>query len=289
MTGLVCAWMAATCLAATGHAVQAPLPDLVGARALAMGSAYVADGSGGPAHFHNPASLALLRDVRLFGQTNVTGRGQVEVDPKGIAYGWRRLGLAWGNRIAEDEDGIADYTYVSAGAGLSSFAAVGVSAKFWRSHPSTRFQLLGGSPTYDVGVLVSARPRWALGARAGQLVRGERPRAAAVGAEYDAHPYSALFQISHVHGRGARVDIGGEWRPASQLSLRAGTRGTSPTVGAGVSFAGVHVDVAWARHVGTPIVVVGVEASLGPAMTPSKRQPPTPDGWRRRFDRHRLP
>lgn len=289
MTGLACAWLAVTCLAATDHAVQGPLPDLVGARALAMGSAYVANGSGGPAHFHNPASLALLRDVRLFGQTNVTGRGQVEVDPKGMAYGWRRLGLAWANRIAEDEGGIADYTYLSAGMGLNSFAAVGVSAKFWRSHPSTGFQILGGSPTYDVGVLVSAHRRWALGARASQLARGERPRAAAIGAEYGAHAYTALLQMGHVHGRGARVDIGGEWRPTPQVSLRAGMRGQSPTIGAGVTLARAHVDVAWTRHAGTPIVAVGVEASLGPAMTTAKRQPPTPDGWRRRSDRHRLP
>ncbi len=168
-------------LHARAETVQRPLPDIVGARAAAMGDAYVGAPAGAPGYFHNPAALGLLRGVRLFVQTNVTGRVSIEMDPKGIAYGWRRVGMAWGNRIAEDRRGIADYTHLSGGVALSSRVAVGVAAKFWRSHPWPRFQTVGGSATYDVGALVAGPAGWTFGARAGQLAKGEGPRAAAAG------------------------------------------------------------------------------------------------------------
>ena len=264
MTRLAYFWMALTCLAAAKDSPQAPLPDLVGARSLAMASASVADPSGAPAHFHNPASLALLRDVRLFGQTNVSGRDRVEVDPKGIAYGWRRAGAAWGNRIAEDEGGIADYTYLSAAAAVIPAVAVGVTGKFWRSHPSGHFQVLGSSPTYDVALLASVGRPWTLGARASQVERGEAPRAFTVGAQYAARAHSASVQIGRVPGRSSRLDLGAELRLGSRIAARAGMRGATPTAGAGLNVAGVLLDVAWTRYAGAHIAVIGVEASLAP-------------------------
>lgn len=264
MTRLAALWLASLCGAAVADSVQAPLPDLVGARAVAMGSSYVAAGADATSHFHNPASLAALRDVRLFGQTNVSGRDDVEADPKGIAYGWRRWGLAWGNRIAEDVDGLADYTYLSGGRALSSRVAVGVSAKYWRSHPSTRFQVLGGSATYDLGLLTAPGDGWRVGARVSQLRRGERPRAGAVGAQYDARRLSVAVQLSHVASRGALLGVGGEWRVATGLAVRAGARGSTPTVGVGWAAGRTRLDIAWTRYAAASVVVLALEASLAP-------------------------
>jgi hypothetical protein len=244
--------------------VQRPTPDLVGARALAMGDAYVAAPAGGPGYFHNPAALGLLPDVRLFAQTNVTNRDAVEMDPKGIAYGWRRWGAAWGNRIAEDDEGVADYTYVSGGVSLSSHVALGMSAKVWRSHPWPRFQALGGSATYDIGALVDGPAGWTVGGRIGQLSRGERPRAGAVGAwwERGAHAFAAEIEASD--GQPARLSAGAEWEAARHIRLRVGARGTEPTAGVGFAVGPSAVDVAWTQYNGAGVLVVSIASSLRP-------------------------
>ncbi|MEO2004644.1 MAG: hypothetical protein ABGY41_11145 [Candidatus Poribacteria bacterium] len=263
MRRLAAPWLALVCVLAVADSLQTPTPDLVGARAVAMGGAYVAAGADAMSHFHNPASLASLRDVRLAGQTNVTGRDDVEADPKGIAYGWRRWGLAWGNRIAEDPAGLADYTYLSAAAGVSSRVAVGVSGKFWRSHPSTRFQVLGGSATYDLGVLAALAEGWRVGTRLSQVIRGARPRAGAVGVQHDAGRMSAAVQLDYVDPGGMRVRTGGEWRVGRGFAVRAGSRGTSPTLGAGWAASRAQLDIAWTTFADTSIVVVSMEAPLG--------------------------
>ncbi len=249
-------------LHARAETVQRPLPDIVGARAAAMGDAYVGAPAGAPGYFHNPAALGLLRGVRLFVQTNVTGRESIEMDPKGIAYGWRRVGMAWGNRIAEDRRGIADYTHLSGGVALSSRVAVGVAAKFWRSHPWPRFQTVGGSATYDVGALVAGPAGWTFGARAGQLAKGEGPRAAAAGVWREGETYSLGAGAAVSSGDGASLRAGAEWRPLPRARLRVGFRGVAPTGGIGVTVGPADFDVAWTRYAGANLFIVGIAASL---------------------------
>ena len=200
--------------------------------------------------------------MRLFAQTNVTSRDTVEMDPKGIAYGWRRWGMAWGNRIAEDTRGIADYTYLSAGVGANSRVALGVAAKFWRSHPWPRFQALGGSPSYDIGALVAASAEWTFGARVSQLTRGARPRAAEAGMWREGDDYALGASVAASTEDGVRTRVGVEWRPAPRLAFRGGARGVAPTAGVGLALGASDVDLTWTRYEGVSLLIVGVSASL---------------------------
>ncbi len=171
---LLCAALSA-CITAPASAedaeIRLPLPGPVDARAAAMGGAGAALLDGGVGFFHNPAHLGFGQGAVFFGQTNLTGRSDISFDPKGASYRWRGWGLAWGNRIGQT-DGVFDHTYLSAARRIGRHASAGVSGKFWRKHPSERFQFLGHAPVLDVGALLLPSERWTVGGRLSQTERG---------------------------------------------------------------------------------------------------------------------
>ena len=224
-----------------------------------MGGAYVAIAEGAAGMFHNPAGLGVGTGVRFFGQTNVVARDEVKLDPKGATYRWRGWGLGWGNRLAQGEDGFAD---ISGGHRLSSHVAAGVSLKLWRTHPSTHFDVLGSSATYDVGLLVAPSGMVRLGARVGQHERGRGLAQAVVGASYR---FDRVLMAADAVWRGrdeSTARIGFEVRALAGIRLRGGWSGDGLSAGGGIDVGPAILDASWATVANHRTVTVGAEARM---------------------------
>ena len=239
-----------------------PVPTGVGVRAAGIGGAYVAVADGAAGMFHNPAGLGVGTGVCFFGQTNVSGRGRVKLDPKGIAYQWRGWGIGWGNRIAQGVAGVADHTYVSGGHRLSSHVALGLSVKLWRTHPSTHFQVLGNSATYDLGVLVAPNGAARIGARVGQHERGRGIGHVVIGASRKVG-FALLVAEAEWRDSGKRlVRVGAEVPAGSHVCVRGGWNRDRPTAGLGLEIGPASLDGAWSEVSGHRIISVSTEIRM---------------------------
>ena len=240
---LLCAALFA-CMTASASAenakIQLPLPGPADARAAAMGGAGAALLDGGVGFFHNPAHLGFGQGALFFGQTNLTGRADISFDPKGASYRWRGWGLAWGNRIGQT-DGVFDHTYLSAARRIGRHASAGVSGKFWRKHPSERFQFLGHAPVFDVGALLLPSERWTVGARLSQTERGAGFEHYAVGSSLRL----GRFLLAVEWDGGGRV--GAEWNLSKSLQLRVGYGEGEPRVGVSTRTGPLEARLAWMR------------------------------------------
>ena len=241
--------------------IDLPLPDPVNARTAAMGGAGAALLDGGVGFFHNPAHLAVGEGVLFFGQTNLTGRAGVRFDPKGASYRWRGWGAAWGNKIAIADD-VFDVTYLSAGRRIGTRGAIGASGKFWRKHPSERFQALGSDPTADIGALLTLSDNAAVGARASQLNRGAGFERIAAGASMR---WSALLLAAEIENAGARFGsarFGLEWNATRRFAVQAGYGGGEPRAGFTARFGPIGMQTAWMRLRGETTLFVQMNAAL---------------------------
>jgi hypothetical protein len=249
--------------ALAGMPWELPLPSLVGTRAVGMGGAFVAVADDASGAVYNPASLGVGRGVALFGQTNLAPRETLKFDPKGIAYRLDGVGFSWANKIGISSDGIADYTFTSAGSRISSRIAVGVSAKTWRTHPYEHFQVFGNSPTYDIGVLTAPAINWRVGGRVGTLHRGRNVESATVSvARRFPRGWIALDgDWNRPNGSSVRAGIEAALTPWS--AVRAGWNGDAPTLGVGFQHSVLRVDAAWTRLRGHAFAFVGAEISFG--------------------------
>ncbi len=254
---LAIAWASLACAR-----LQEPTPDGVGSRASAMGGAYVAIAEGAAGTFHNPAGLGVGSGVHFFGQTNVVARDEVKLDPKGATYRWREWGIGWGNRLAQHEDGLADYTYISGGHRLSAHVAAGVSVKLWRTHPSRHFDVLGSSATYDIGLLVAPSGMVRLGARLGQHERGGRLGHAVVGAS---HRFGRVLVAADAEWRSrdrSMARIGLEVRAFASVQFRGGWSRDGLSAGGGIDVGPVTIDASWATVADHRTVTVGAEVRM---------------------------
>jgi len=243
--------------------VELPLPAFVGTRAVGMGEAFVAVANDAAGASHNPAGLGVGRGVALFGQANLVPRAARRFDPKGIAYRLDGVGWAWVNKIAMFPDGIADYTYVSAGFRVASGLAVGMSAKMWRTHPSRHFQVLGNSATYDLGILAAPASAWRVGGRAGTLRRGGGVESVTAGVARRLSMGWVALDADWSRPFGLSFRVGAEAFPARGSAFRVGWNGRAPAFGVGIERNGGRLDVAWTRSEGEGILFLGAELSVG--------------------------
>lgn len=259
---LLLGWLLTASLRASSDLLEMPVPARVGVRALGMGDAYTSIAEGASGIFYNPAGLGVGRGVHLFGQTNLNGRADVKFDPKGIAYRWRGTGVAWGNKIAIRPKGTHDYTYWSVGRRMSSAFAVGLSAKFWRVHPSRHFQVFGRSPTYDVGVFAALSERMRVAGRLGMLRNGKGIETATVGWSRAGPRVLASVEGEWHEGSGLSWRFGVERRLFSRGAIRAGWNGDAPTLGAGIRVGGTRLDAGWTKLDGNRLFFIGAELGL---------------------------
>ena len=146
-----------------------------GARSQAMGGAFVALGDDGSTLFHNPAGLAGIGSVCLYGDYgNTSGcreRGEAKIDvvfPAGMTVfgaGWQRLGLEGAPTENLFIAGVARRILKGA---RGSFLSVGASFRLWRLScesicGSGARSSTGSEATGDFGVMLRPVPVLSLG------------------------------------------------------------------------------------------------------------------------------
>ncbi|GIX07216.1 MAG: hypothetical protein KatS3mg115_1619 [Candidatus Poribacteria bacterium] len=235
---------------------QSGEPGGVSVRLLALGDLFAPDPGGPDVVPSNPAWLGLGEGVAFYGAQNPIRRNRLRLDPKGVAYRWRDVGLAWVNRLENSSSGIRDETFLSLGRRVSSYLAVGVSVKFRRVHPSKSFQVLGREPRGDLGLLVAPHPAVRLGFRFGAGRQGGQ-WIGALGGSWERGPWTAVGGVLR-NAEGAWRGGGGlEYRPVPWLVLRGGLRGTVPALGLGVGVRPLRVDLTWTAVRGIGTVFLG--------------------------------
>jgi hypothetical protein len=240
--------------------LERPSPLYVGARAAAMGNAFVALADDPTALFWNPAGIIQTAGTSLFGQMKLD-RSDFRFDPKGITFRWRRFGLGWGNKIAVGLEGTPDYNYYSGALKLSQRISIGISLKFKRRHPCGYYQFFGYKRSSDVGILAYPMDRLSVGfvLREGE---GEWDEFALGGAYRGSRAILTLDLIAVEHK--PAIHLGLEFIPISHLRLRGGLweKGTDEegglSVGVGLYIRGVSLHYAWIRISGEDAHYLGV-------------------------------
>ena len=261
----------------------------IGARALAMGGAFVAVADDGTAGFWNPAGLATIGDIRLGGMsTNLFGigathqfaHGSIPFDGFALGASWQRMTIANfleiqgpdGGRFTPDNgipviDWQESVITASVAADLD-FGLVGLNLKFYMA-PG-----IGGGGTgfgFDLGLLVPVGEAFTFGFRAtdvgGTTVGdfGVVTGVFTIGGALTALEGLLLATVDVDVTAGAGLEFGdlalGDIRVGlevaviEELALRAGVTLFGDehllSVGAGINIAGLRVDAAYLLHGGT--------------------------------------
>jgi len=250
----------------------------IGARALAMGGAFVAVANDTTAMVWNPAGLAQLSGTRLFGMSanpyssEVGGIGQTFVGAStsfanlGIGLGWESASIA-GNQT--DETGTAGDPFTwsesaiigSLASNLMDVAMAGANVKYYMFDSGLSNTATGFG--FDLGLLVNLGGTFMLGVSATDLanssINWDSGAVDKVSALYKAG--LALNLIDDQLKLAADVDfdgsslgnthVGMEFQLIDELALRGGVVLTNDfqdyilTVGAGINVAGLYVDAAY--------------------------------------------
>jgi len=265
----------------------------IGARALAMGGAFVAVADDATASLWNPAGLALLEDTRLAGMsTDLYGMGITHqyvgavttFANLGIGLGWERASIG-GQIINEGVLGQA-FTWVeqaiigSLATNVMDIAMVGANVKYYMADSG-----LGDSASgfgFDLGLMVGLGDMFVIGVNAMDL--GGTPIDWAGGAtDVVSGLYKAGLAMKLADDKlvlAADVDfdglalgdthVGVEFQLIDELALRGGVVLTNDfqdyyfAVGAGVNVAGLFVDAAYVLDEGVGnTLVLSAEFSLG--------------------------
>jgi len=268
----------------------------IGARALAMGGAFVAVADDATAVCWNPAGLAQLADTRLAGMsTDLYGLGithqyvgaVTSFANLGIGLGWERAAID--GQVVDGTGGLgASFTWTeqaivgSLATNVMDIAMAGANVKYYMADSG-----LGESASgfgFDIGLLVHLADMFAVGVGASD-VAGSRlnwDSAATdiitctrtvgmamkladdkliLAADLDIH--GAEFSLGSTH-------VGVEFNVIDELALRGGVVLTDSfqdyyfTVGAGINVAGLYVDAAYILEetLGNTLVL-SAEFSLG--------------------------
>ena len=236
-------------------------PLYVGARALGIGNAFTAVADDATAGFWNPAGLIQWEGVRLFGVNKFHDRSDYRFDPKGVGYSYRGNSLFWGNKIAIGVDsGVPDFNYYSVARQLGAFAAVGLSLKFKRRHPSDVYQFFGYQTSYDIGVLFKPRPDLKFGCLA-QNLEGYGLHWLTLGSAYRYAVYQFSMDVAFpTDGTTPEVYIGAEWDRFPIVPIRLGFSNGAWTVGVGIDWKGIRI--AYARIFERPAASDFISAEL---------------------------
>jgi hypothetical protein len=266
----------------------------VGARALAMGGAFVAVCNDSTAMVWNPAGLAQLSDTRLAGMsTDLYGLGITQqfvgattsFANLGIGLGWERaaidgqeagIGGEPGNAFTWTENAIIG----SLATNVLDVAMAGANVKYYMADSG-----LGDSATgfgFDLGLLVSLGDMFTIGVNAmdlaGSSITWDSGAEDIVSGLYKAGLALSLADSKFMLAADVDFDgtdlsethVGMEFQLIDELALRGGVVLTNNfqdyylTVGAGINVAGLYVDAAYILEetLGNTLVL-SAEFSLG--------------------------
>jgi hypothetical protein len=249
----------------------------VGARALAMGGAFVAVANDATAAVWNPAGLASLNDTRLSGMsTDLYGMGATHqyigattaFASLGVGLAWERASIA-GQQTDEDGAAGSAFSWVEQSIGASLATNV-----------------------MDLGLLVSLGDMFVIGVDAkdlaGSALAWESGASDTISGVYTAGLAmklvdSKLILATDVDFDGASLGdthVGVEFKVINELALRGGVVLTNDfqdyyfSVGAGINVAGLYVDAAYVLNesLGNTLVL-SAEFSLGGLLGGGEEQP----------------
>jgi len=265
----------------------------IGARALAMGGAFVAVADDATASLWNPAGLALLDDTRLAGMsTDLYGLGITHqyvgavttFANLGIGLGWERASIA-GQLIDGGALGAA-FTWVeqaiigSLATNVMDIAMVGANVKYYMADSGLGDSAQGFG--FDLGLLVSLGDMFVIGVNAmdlgGTPIDWDGGATDTVSGLYKAGLAMKLADDKLILAADIDFDgldigdthVGVEFQLIDELALRGGVVLTNNfqdyyfAVGAGINVAGLYVDAAYVLEetLGNTLVL-SAEFSLG--------------------------
>jgi len=266
----------------------------IGARALAMGGAFVAVADDATAVCWNPAGLAQLGDTRLAGMsTDLYGLGithqyvgaVTSFANLGIGLGWERAAID--GQVIDGTGGLgASFTWTeqaivgSLATNVMDIAMAGANVKYYMADSG-----LGDSASgfgFDLGLLVSLGDMFVIGVNAmdlaGSTVEWDGGATDVISGVYKAGLAMNLAEDMLVLAADVDFDgsalgdthVGVEFNVIDELALRGGVVLTDDfqeyyfTVGAGINVAGLYVDAAYILEetLGNTLVL-SAEFSLG--------------------------
>jgi hypothetical protein len=266
----------------------------IGARALAMGGAFVAVCNDSTAMVWNPAGLAQLSDTRLAGMsTDLYGQGithqfvgaTTSFANLGIGLGWERASID--GQIVETGGALGgSFTWVenaiigSLATSVMDVAMVGANVKYYMADSGLGDEAAGFG--FDLGLLVSLGDMFVVGVNAmdlaGSSIEWNSGATDVVSGLYKAGLAMKLADDKFVlaadvdfEGTGlGDTHVGMEFQVIDELALRGGVVLTNNfqdyylTVGAGINVAGLYVDAAYILEetLGNTLVL-SAEFSLG--------------------------
>lgn len=266
----------------------------VGARALAMGGAFVAVADDATAAAWNPAGLATLQDTRLVGMsTDLFGLGithqyvgaATTFSTLGVGLGWERTAID--SQLIDGNGGTgATFTWVeqaivgSIATHVMDVAMAGANVKYYMADNGLGETAAGFG--FDLGLIVGLGETFtiAVNARdlAGSAIEWENGTKDVINGLYTAGVAvnladGRLILASDVEFDGSELGntrIGAEFKVIDELAVRGGVilangfQDVRFTLGAGVTVAGLHVDAAYVLEetLGNT-VVLSAEFSLG--------------------------
>ena len=276
----------------------------VGARALAMGGAFVAVANDATAACWNPAGLATLNDTRLAGMsTDLYGVGGshmyvgavTTIANLGVGLGWERFAVT-GQEV--DEDGTVGGTFEwveqaivgSLATNVMDVAMAGANVKYYMADSGLEDK--AGGFGFDLGVLVSLGDMFVIGVNAKDLagsgITWGNGTKDTVSALYKAGLAMKLADDRLVLATDVDFDgsnlgdthFGVEFQVIDALALRGGVvlangfQETYFSVGAGVNVAGLYVDAAYVLNqaLGSTLVL-SAEFSLGGLLGEEEEEP----------------
>jgi len=268
----------------------------IGARALAMGGAFVAVANDATAILWNPAGLAQLDDTRVVGMsTNLYGMGithqfvgaTTSLYDLGIGLSWERASID-GQQV--DLEGVPGGAFTwtenaiigSLAANVMDVAMAGVNVKYYMANSGLGDTASGFG--FDLGLLVSLGDTFTIGMNAADLA-GSKLTWDGGATDIISGLYKAGFAIALVDGQfilATDVDfvgtdlgdahIGMEFQLIEEFALRVGVRLTNEfqdsviSIGGGAHVAGLSVDGAYVfnRRLGNTLVLSAEFAFGGP-------------------------
>ena len=266
----------------------------IGARALAMGGAFVAVANDATAMLWNPAGLAQLEDTRLSGMsTDLYGLGITHqfigavttFANLGIGLGWERASI---DGQIVDEDGVLGGTFTwveqaiigSLATSVLDVAMAGANVKYYLADNGLGDAASGFG--FDLGLLVSLGDMFVIGVNAmdlaGSAVAWDGGTTDVISGLYKAGLAMKLADDRLILATDVDFDgtdlgnthVGVEFQVIDELALRGGVVLTNNfqdyyfTVGAGINVAGLYVDAAYILEetLGNTLVL-SAEFSLG--------------------------
>ena len=266
----------------------------IGARALAMGGAFVAVCDDATAMIWNPAGLAQLDDTRVAGMsTDLYGLGithqfvgaTTSFANLGIGLGWERASID--GQLIEVGGGLGGaFTWVenaiigSLATNVLDVAMAGANVKYYMADSG-----LGDSATgfgFDLGLLVSLGDMFVIGVNAkdlaGSTLEWDGGATDVISGLYKAGLAMKLADDKFVLAADVDFDgtglgdthVGAEFQVIDEVALRGGVVLTNSfqdyylTVGAGINVAGLYVDAAYLLNETLEnTLVLSAEFSLG--------------------------